>query len=426
MKNRSFFLSVLTVGLALGTAWAVRGRFGHEQGAAWAGAIGALSLILVAKRTDWYRKAFHVVMAAAVGWGISGVMSYGVVVGYGRGTDFPNVFYGLLMLFVIGILYGFLGGGLVGLALLHSKNLKVKWHSLVAEMVAFGLLTYSVLVGQLGWLMTPPRSEMWAGCLGASVALAWYIVRNALPAAMKVAVCSALGAGFGFAFGNFLQVLGAASGWEFNFWNVMEYSIGFFGGIGMAYGTFTSPWPPAAEDSPSPNANLVPILFVALFIPFVVWDQSFVTDRFDFVLESGGSLSTILYFKLVALVSILAVFGLTIWRNYSSIRQTVAARSQGSIKQFFVLYASLYIFLSFLVTGIFVHPVEQYLYIANLLLIIFLISQTSAQFSVHPNRPLTWLTLSVVSIAIIAVLAFIAINSHDGLQGSQIRFGKTL
>lgn len=425
MKNRSLLLSVLTVGLALGTAWAVRGRFGHEQGAAWAGAIGALSLILVAKRTDWYHKAFNVVMAAAIGWGVSGVMSYGVIVGYGRGTDFPNVFYGLLMLFVIGLLYGFLGGGLFGLALMHSKDLKVKWHSLVAEMVALGLLTYSVLVGQLGWLMTPPRSEMWAGCLGASIALAWYIARNALPAAMKVAVCSALGAGFGFAFGNFLQVLGAASGWEFNFWNVMEYSIGFFGGIGMAYGTFTSRWP-EVEGRPSANANLVPILFLALFIPFVVWDQSFVTDRFDFVLKSGGSLSTIFYFKLIALVSILAVFGLTIWRNYSSIHQTVAERSQHSIKQFFVLYAGLYIFLSFLVTGIFVHPLEQYLYIANLLVIILLISQTNPQFSVHPNRPLKWLLLSVVSIAIIGVLAFIAINSHDGLHGSQIRFGKTL
>ncbi len=74
MKNKSLLLSILTVAMALGTAWAIRGRFGHEQGAAWAGAIGALALILAARRPDWYRKAFRITFAAAVGSGISGVM----------------------------------------------------------------------------------------------------------------------------------------------------------------------------------------------------------------------------------------------------------------------------------------------------------------------------------------------------------------
>src|SRR5687767_766136 len=101
MKNRQLILSILAVALSLGTAWAIRGRFGHEQGAAWAGAIGALSLILVSKRSDWYKKAFRIAMAAAFGWGISGAMSYGLIVGYGKGTDFLNVYYGLLMLFIV-------------------------------------------------------------------------------------------------------------------------------------------------------------------------------------------------------------------------------------------------------------------------------------------------------------------------------------
>src|SRR5687768_3612406 len=101
MKNRQTILSMLLVAMALGTAWAVRGKFGHEQGAAWAGAIGALSVLLVVKRSDWNNKLFKIALAAAVGWGISGMISYGVVVGYGRSNDFINVYYGLLMLFVI-------------------------------------------------------------------------------------------------------------------------------------------------------------------------------------------------------------------------------------------------------------------------------------------------------------------------------------
>ena len=47
MKQKQTIVSCLIVAMALGTAWAVRGKFGHEQGAAWAGAIGSIALILV-------------------------------------------------------------------------------------------------------------------------------------------------------------------------------------------------------------------------------------------------------------------------------------------------------------------------------------------------------------------------------------------
>ncbi|MFT5887025.1 MAG: hypothetical protein ACI9IP_003498, partial [Arcticibacterium sp.] len=85
MKDRKLWFSMVLVGMSLGTAWAIRGQFGHEQGAAWAGAIGTLSILLVAKRRDWLAKAFSVTLAGAVGWGLGGMMSYGMVVGYGSG-----------------------------------------------------------------------------------------------------------------------------------------------------------------------------------------------------------------------------------------------------------------------------------------------------------------------------------------------------
>lgn len=416
MRNKQIILSIVAVGLALGTGWAIRGRFGHEQGAAWAGAIGAICLILVARRRDWYQKAFKIVLAAAFGWGISGVISYGAVVGYGRATDFLNVFYGLLMLFVIGVLYGFLGGGMVGLALADSKANKVRWHALLAEMVAFGLLTYAILINQLEWFMTPPRSEMWAGCLGASIAVAWYIVRNHYRAAMKVAVWSALGAGFGFAFGNFLQVMGNVSGIDFNFWNVMEYSIGFFGGVGMAYGTFTSPWPVYNEHPPA-HSNIVPILFVSLFVPFVVWDQSFVTRRFDFITGANAD-TTILLFKALAIIAILFVTLRTLYSNYTPVSDDGFHR----LRQFFVHYTLLYIFLSFLITGVFVHPLEQYLYIVNFAVILFMIPRVTGEFQVTENRPKAWLTATGIAIFIIGLLAITAINSHEDMPGSNVRF----
>ncbi len=417
MKNKNSLLSILVVGMALGTAWAVRGRFGHEQGAAWAGAIGALSLLLVAKRTDWYEKVFRITLAAAFGWGISGVMSYGIIVGYGRGSDFINVCYGLLMLFVLGLLYGFLGGGFFGLALMDSKQNRIPWHSILAEMVALGLLTYAVLINQLEWFMTPPRSEMWAACLGASIAVGWFIIRNQYWGVMKVAVCSAIGAGFGFAFGNFLQVMGHVSGIGFNFWNVMEYSIGFFGGIGMAYGTFTSSWPVSA-DRFSPGSNILPIFFVALFVPFVVWDQSFVTDRLDFIVEAGGSVTTIFYFKLMAIAAILAVAVWLFSRNAS--REALPA---DTTKRFFIFFTASYIFLSFLITGVYVHPIEQYLYVINLVVILLLLPRADGKLEISEFKLRRWALVAGIVIVFVALLAIIAINSHDPLPRSNVRFG---
>lgn len=415
LKNRQMLLSALVVAMALGTAWAVRGKFGHEQGAAWAGAIGAFSVVLVAKRTDWYNSVFKIGLASAVGWGLSGMISYGQLVGYGRASDFLNAFYGLLMLFVIGVLYGILGGGLFGLALADSKSFKVKWASVISEMVAFSLLAYGLLVNQLEWLMTPPRSELWAACLGGSIALLWYAIRNGQEGVLRIAVWSGLGAGFGFAFGNFLQVLGATSGLKINFWNVMEYSIGFFGGLGMAYGTLTSTWP-EHNRSEKRKGNLIPILFVTAFIPFVLWDQSFVTEKLDHIIKEGGTAQTVTVFQVLAAISIVAYIIIILTRYYR------ANYSYSDVRSIFLISLGIYTFLSFLLTGIYTHPVEQYLYLVNIAVILFLLPSIKNNFEVVEESPSRWLSATVLSIVIIGALALVAINSHGDLPGVGLRF----
>lgn len=415
MKNRQTILSSIVVAMALGTAWAVRGKFGHEQGAAWAGAIGGLAVILVAKRSDWYDKVFKIGLATAFGWGVGGMISYGLVVGYGRSSDFVNAWYGLLMLFVIGALYGFLGGGFFGLALTDSKELNIKWHSLLAEMIAFGLLTYGFLINQLEWFMTPPRSELWAACLGASIALAWYIIRNKQKAVLKVAVFSALGAGFGFAFGNFLQVLGASTSFSFNFWNVMEYSIGFFGGLGMAYGTLTSTWP-IVDVRQTKRSNFLPILLLMVLIPLVVWDQSFITDRFAFILELGGDEGTIFNIQLIAMVSILVCILIFFTKYHKS------SYNSTSVKIIFILYLGLYTFLSFLVTGLYSYPIEQYLYLVNLGIILFTLPYLKDNFELRGDNPKKWLMIFLSMMMAIALFAMVAMYSHGELKGSHDRF----
>jgi hypothetical protein len=418
------WISILIVGMAFGTAWAIRGQFGHEPGAAWAAGIGALALVLVSQRKDWYAKMLLIALSAAVGWGAGGMISYGQVVGYGRSDNFLNAAYGLLMLFVIGGLFGLLGGGLVGLTLDSSKDKKVKWGALMAEMIAGGLITYTFLVDQLEILMTPPRSEAWAVCLGAGLAMIWFMVRNNHYSPLKVALYSTLGAGFGFAFGNFLQILGNVLEIDFNMWNVMEYSIGFFGGTSMAYGVFSSEWP---EESATPKRweNNVAFLLLFVFLPFIVFIKS--PRLYETLLGKTGDLlspdNITLTGSMIALISIVAMTSVN-WYKAFNARNPFERKD---VKLLFVLYFATYIIISYCVTGFFkgIYMLNHHLYIANYIIVLILLGKKYPSFFEHPVSEISgskWLKYLLIIIAVILLLALIAINIHGEMGGSHNRF----
>ncbi len=426
MKNKQLFFSMLIAGMTLGTTWAIRGQFGHEYGAAWAGAVGGLGILLLAKRQDWYPKMFKVVLAAAIGWGLGGMMSYGIVVGYGRGIDFGNVYYGLLMLFVIGGLYGFIGGGLFGLALTDSSEQRIKWHQVIVEMIAGGVIVYFFFIMQWEWLMTPPRSELWAACLGMALALTWYMAREKHAGALKVAVYAGLGGGFGFAFGNFLQTLGTVAEIQFNMWNVMEYSLGFFGGAGMAYGVFTSEW--TESDLPEmKSSNMLPALLLVAFIPLVVWQQSFdmekLVNSYKSLVEGDPEVIS-RYIRLSALILLILFIYYVIRKNFVKVKSPVLSYEYADANRLFIGLFGLYIIYTFIRTGAFLSfaHFNHYLYIANLLIILWALPGIDPGFIKRESKPTNRVFVFLILVAIMAVLAFIAINTHGEMPGMQLRF----
>jgi hypothetical protein len=425
--NRQFLYSLIIAGMALGTAWAIRGQFGHEQGAAWAGGIGAIAIVLLAKRKDWYQKIFQLTLASAIGWGVTGVISYGTVAGYARGSDFGNVYYGLLMLFVIGGLFGLLGGGMFGLALSDRPEKRINWPSLVVEMAISGMIFYWIIIEILEWLMTPPNSEAWAFCLGMVVAKFWYMIRNNHYSALRVAIFAGVGAGFGFALGNFTMVLGMVSGIKFNFWNVMEYSIGFFGASGMAYGTFTSEWPKTDETAKKINW-LAPITIVCLIIPMIVWDQSFTTDKIQWNIDRagsiGGGITLIRSVQWIALLLFLSFFGFNLYRFYLSRKEAITSISYEDVKLFFLMNLGLYTLYSLLITCSFfsLHRIEQYLYILNLVVIGWLIDKREIAFSNRGLNVKQWTINLIFILAVIALFTAVAIGSHGELPRVDKRF----
>lgn len=420
------------VALTLGLGWAIRGHFGHEWGASWAGAMAGLAIITASGRKDWLARLPVLAFLAAIGWAVGGMMSYGIVVGYCRGTGFGNVLYGFTMLAVIGGLYGFIGGGLFGLGLESEEKRRPDWPSLITQMVAGGYLFWGILIYQFEWKMTPPRSELWAACLGAALALAWYLQRKGYNRALRVAAYSALGGGFGFAFGNFLQVMGNLTGLHFNWWNVMEFTLGFCGGLGMAYGVFSREWPKAI--SPSKSANWLAWIFLLVAIPVTNIINVFEKKNFFRMAEQighanpGQFFTTQLLFAFVA-VLVFSIFGFWIWKRFSENQKFLVTVVGPAL---FFAVSLYYLAFSHLVKGVFYGAggtqLEQYLYWV-ILLFIFLIwfVNRKKESQVFSGKLVAeswgrWLFILLGVLFIFVVLTLISTNSHPPLPGAHERF----
>lgn len=428
-KSSLFFNRMLPVGLALGTAWAVRGQIGHEYGATWAAAIGILTVIALSGRKDWLDRLPVIVGLGAIAWGAGGMISYGKIVGYGHAADYLNVSYGLLMLVIIGALYGFMGGGITALALSATPEHKVDWAAVFTQMFAGGYLFWGMFIFQLEWFMTPPRSELWAACMGASLALGWYMYRNGYSYALRAAFFSALGAGFGFGFGNFLQRMGHTSGIRFNWWNVMEYSIGFFGGLGMAYGIFSvKRWPKTI--APVRLSNLMAWVFLIVLLPVInliegVNTKTMMSTGED--LHSADPAAFAFNWQLVLWV-MSALFMLLLTYFYKPALQ--GASTQKKAVGLTLFYMIWYIVISNVISAIWLTPKfsSQHLYWMNLIALWLLLRKSTPGSETGPESPLpvrwpyTVLKWWIAAVLCILLLSFVAVSIGYLHPNAQIRF----
>jgi predicted neuraminidase len=293
LKNINL-IDVLFVALAMSLGWGFRGNYGHEYGAMVPGALVAIAACLISGREDWYKRVLYFGLFGAVGWAIGGQMSYGIIIGYTKSTDIITLLYGFTALYLEGFIWGGIGVGILALVLfLKRKQLTemifpflaifcvwsivniillsnygdtepaqldyydTDWIAALGALAALVIviiiqrkfthatslmlhLTIGWIIGILffvtflDWHLSPPRSDNWAGALGALIGLILFFIRKKYWAALYAALLVGLFSGLGFSTGQLFAVLGTATGIHIDWWKIMEQSFGFITGIGVA------------------------------------------------------------------------------------------------------------------------------------------------------------------------------------------------
>ena len=107
---------IVIAGLSVSIGWGVRGQFGHEYGAALAGALGGMAIALLGGRPDWLARVHYFAVLGAVGFAFGGQMSYMKTLAYIHSSDSATVLYGFVCLAVLGGIWAAPAGAGIALA----------------------------------------------------------------------------------------------------------------------------------------------------------------------------------------------------------------------------------------------------------------------------------------------------------------------
>jgi hypothetical protein len=288
----------LATGLALSIGWGIRGNFGHEFGALLPGALASLTAVLMSGRGDWQPRVLWAGLFGAVGWSFGGSISYMQVIAYTHSGHSGTIAYGFACLFLIGFLWAAPGGAGLGLALelprarlleippmlallaavwtaqtgveialAHQSDFRhedvLYWYdtdwlaALTALAAALGRrvwirrwdvgssLVFWLAVGWwagfllfpnlLGWRMTPPRGDSWAGMLGLVAGLILWLRRQSLGGSLTASLWAGAVGGVGFAGAALLETLELKSGAQTNWHSILEQTYGLINGFGLAW-----------------------------------------------------------------------------------------------------------------------------------------------------------------------------------------------
>ncbi len=323
---------ILLCGLSVSIGWGIRGQFGHEYGAALAGALGGMLLALFSGREDWLRRIPFFAFFGAIGFAFGGGMSYMKNIAYVHSTDSVTVLYGFATIFLLGFIWAAPAGAGIALPAYLTREELTKmfvplcavfaawylqdatrpWYrglgqdwgrflagqamsailaaaavlivaiarrrywglgsSLIVYMAAGWCGGHLLLIELLHLALNPPRGDSWAGYLGMSGGILVFCWRYRLGGVGFATVAVGFLGGIGFALGAAVKLIVMASGFNTNWHSIMEQSQGFFLGIALAIGVgILIPRAPKMSDEPRirPWTEIFSVTFVLVLLTYL-------------------------------------------------------------------------------------------------------------------------------------------------------------
>jgi hypothetical protein len=311
---------LLVPAISMCLAWGIRGQTGHAWGAALCGATVGLALAMVSRDPAKVKKAFALGAAGGFGYAWGGMMSYGRVAALATNPQATGtqIALSLAQLFLLGAIWGGLGGGVLGIAC-SRRN-----YGPVAPLLIFGAcwlagkVLYVVLIDALQFDIGH-RHQSWAFMLGAWLALLIACWRDGT--VLTMSILGGLGIGGGFVVGPLLTRVGLypfvqALQLPLDWWKVAEHTIGFFGGLGLGLALLLLERRGHAAYLPERAHPVRPFLaqaFTLWFIP--AWNAS---NVFTYWAVEKGLMSTKVcgLYLFAALGALLAAAGCWLGRLY--------------------------------------------------------------------------------------------------------------
>ncbi|NQU51829.1 MAG: hypothetical protein HQ522_04760 [Bacteroidetes bacterium] len=125
-QNPGWRLSTfLIVGISLAIGWGIRGNFGHEYGAAFAGCLAIIAGVILSGREDWRDRITYFAFFGALAWGFGATQSYMQVLSYSESGHAISQWYGYMATFYIGFLWAGIGGAGTAFVAVADKKLIV-------------------------------------------------------------------------------------------------------------------------------------------------------------------------------------------------------------------------------------------------------------------------------------------------------------
>src|SRR5690606_16748454 len=173
---------------------------------------------------------------------------------------------------------------------------------------------------------------------------------------------------------------------------------------------------------------LLSLLLLTVFIPFIVWEQSFGGDKLSRSLASigyegeGRALISSLQWLAVLLIAVAAAY--LFRRLYSQQPNSLVSVSHQDVFSMFVIVSGVYTLYSIMITLAFMstYRIEQYLYVVNYAVIYLYIGKIEPTWAYRGLQMRKWSVLMVMILIALAVMTWVAINSHGEMPGAHRRF----